>query len=843
MPREDVLYPLPTLEKVMSGFDVAELMPFYLDETDEHIAGLNDALLRLEQDPADAKALQEAFRFFHSIKGASVVMGFVPVNRLTHQLESLYDQLRSKKRTLNRVTLDLTFRCLDELRDYHRDLRAKGQSAVDLSESIERVIEHLNATTPQPADEAAAVAPAPLELKDPVMKSEPESAPPIRVAPPPPVQAPASATAQPWLEQSAAIALVVIFQPNLPLADMKARLVLNRLSSKARILSTAPPVEQLDDIETLSKFTVFLTSEADAAELHALADVEGVAEIRLEAIDPSASALRGTQARSDPKTVGAAALVPATATVAPTDINSQGQIELPQASPALAPAGLTANAPDTESAAAKPKSGKSRIAETIRVDSDRLDHLMNLAGELVITKARFVAISFGLEKLFRSSNAHTLTSDTRERLESISRGLEGLADGKNASSDSSAERWSAHVRRLRDNFRSIQDELDVIRVAREQLKLLAEAIHSLGRVSDGLQKGVLDTRMVPIGPLFERFRRVIRDLSHSSGKEVVLQIEGEKTELDKRMIDELSDPLIHMVRNSVDHGLETPDDRERAGKPRPGTVALLASQRGNSVVITVSDDGRGIDCERIRKKIVSKGLASTAEARELSDRDLIAYIWHPGLSTAETITEVSGRGVGMDIVKSRIENLSGTVDVRSLLGQGTTFTIRLPLTLAILSSLLVRIYDEIYAISLDHIDEIVEIRASQIYRVQGRPTIEIRKKMIALVALQDVFRWGGKDHPSARNGARTSAHPDAPVEQAAEKCTVVVVQNGETTMGLVVDELIGMQEVVLKSLEKNFHAIPGLSGASILGDGRVSLILDLDTVIDMVASRPARANE
>ncbi len=410
---------------------------------------------------------------------------------------------------------------------------------------------------------------------------------------------------------------------------------------------------------------------------------------------------------------------------------------------------------------------------------------MNLAGELVITKARFVAIAKGLEELFRGSTAQVETGRIRE--------------------------------------------------AREQVKALSEAIHSLGRVSDGLQKGVLDTRMVPIGPLFERFRRVIRDLSIASGKEVNLQIGGEKTELDKRMIDELSDPLIHMVRNAVDHGLEPPDERERAGKPRAGTVWLQASHRGNSVVITVGDDGRGIDCRRIRQKVVAKGLLSEHEATELSDRDLIAYIWHPGLSTAETITEISGRGVGMDIVKGRIENLSGAVDVRSVFGQGTTFTIRLPLTLAIMSSLLVRIYDEIYAIPLDHIDEIVEIRPGQIYRVQGRPAIEIRKKIVALASLGDVFRWGGRGHPSARNGTPDSGDGRPAADEAHEKRTVVVVQDGETTIGLVVDELIGMQEVVLKSLEKNFRSIPGLSGASILGDGRVSLILDLDAVIDMVA--------
>jgi two-component system chemotaxis sensor kinase CheA len=362
------------------------------------------------------------------------------------------------------------------------------------------------------------------------------------------------------------------------------------------------------------------------------------------------------------------------------------------------------------------------------------------------------------------------------------------------------------------------------------LKTLAEAIHNLGRVTDGLQKGVLDTRMVPIGPLFERFRRVVRDLGHASGKEVALRIGGEKTELDKRMIDELSDPLIHMVRNSVDHGLEPPDVRVADGKPRAGTVNLHAAQRGNSVVITVSDDGRGIDCERIRRKIVSKGLVSQAQAGSMSDRELVPYIWHPGLSTAETITEISGRGVGMDIVKNRIDNLSGGVDVRTTLGQGTVFSIRLPLTLAIMSSLLVRIEEEVYALPLDHIDEIVEISPRQVFPVQGRPTIEIRKKLIALVALGDLFHWGGERGSSASDLVRLA--PD-------DRLRVVIVQDGETTIGLIVDQMIGMQEVVLKSLEKNYRSVSGLSGASILGDGRVSLILDVDAVVDLAAARAA----
>ena len=261
---------------------------------------------------------------------------------------------------------------------------------------------------------------------------------------------------------------------------------------------------------------------------------------------------------------------------------------------------------------------------------------------------------------------------------------------------------------------------------------MAEAIDHLARVSDGIQRG---RPRDPDGP----DRPALRPLppgdprpQQSSDKEVVLRIEGEKTELDKRMIDELGDPLVHLVRNAVDHGLEPPEAREAAGKPRVGTVSLAASHRGNSVVITVSDDGRGIDREKVRRKAVAKGLIGEEESHRLTDRQVVQYIFHPGLSTAETVTDISGRGVGMDIVKSRIEALNGTVDVRSEPGRGTTFTIRLPLTLAIMSVLLARVGEEVYAIPLDHLDEIVEVGPDQVYRVHGRRSIEIRGRIISL---------------------------------------------------------------------------------------------------------------
>jgi two-component system chemotaxis sensor kinase CheA len=749
----------------MSGFDLSQMLPLYLDETDEYIAAMNDALLRLEQSPDDAPALNEVFRYAHSIKGSATLMGFEAVKHLTHHLETIFDQLRSNQRTLDLPVLQLAFRCLDGLRDYHQNLRATGEGGVELTGLTAEVVEHLHGPRPPAAAPAA-------------------------------VDVPAAAEDQAGLTT----VLEVRFEPGLHLADMKARLVLSRLATVATIVRSDPSAERLEEVEDLQGITVWLSGGTDARQFRELADVDGVRSVTFG---------EGAAAREDE------------AETAPPEPVPEPSIPVP-----VETAAVVAETP----APVEEEVRKARIAETIRVDIDRLDGLMNLAGELVINKARFVQVTGGLQELLATSGARSLASDTEDHLDSLDRGLEALAHGKATSSDT--ERCLTQFRALRESFRAIRVELDLIRESRERLKGLSEAINQLSRVTDGIQKGVLNTRMVPIGPLFARFRRVVRDLSVSSGKEVNLHIDGEKTELDKRMIDELGDPLVHMIRNSVDHGLEPPEERERAGKPRAGTVRLAAAHRGNSVVITVADDGRGINAERIRRKAVACRLVSEAEARHLSDRELVNLIWHPGLSTAERITDVSGRGVGMDIVKSRIEGLNGSVDVRTTPGQGTTFLIRLPLTLAIMPSLLVRIYEEVYAIPLDHVDEIVEAPPAIVHRVQGRRTVEIRKKVRGLIELNDVFRWAGGDHPAAGRGA---GREDG-------KLTIVVIQDGETALGLIVDELIGIQEVVLKSLEKNFRTVPGLSGASIQGDGRVSLILDADDIISRAAGGGSAAS-
>jgi two-component system chemotaxis sensor kinase CheA len=397
-------------------------------------------------------------------------------------------------------------------------------------------------------------------------------------------------------------------------------------------------------------------------------------------------------------------------------------------------------------------------------------------------------------------------------------------DGRHLTAELESVR--SQVRRIRNDLEPIRHEVQTLNRARGSVRELFEAIHQLDRVSDGIQKGVMDIRMVPIGPLFARFQRVVRDISRASGKQVRLEIAGEKTELDKRMIDELGDPLVHLVRNSADHGIEPPEQRAAAGKPRQGTVTLEAFHRGNSILIQVRDDGQGLDTDRILRKALDKGLVSEADAGRMTAHQIQQLIWKPGLSTAEKITDISGRGMGMDIVKTKIEELSGSVEISSRQGKGTTITIRLPLTLAILPSLMVEIAGEVFAMPMEAVTEIVSFGRNHVRTVRGRPTATVRGRVVPLVELGELL----------------SFHRES---VAAETCptpqtTLVIVNDMGREIGLAVDRVLGEEDVVIKSIAENYENIRGIAGASILGDGRVALILDVPALIAVLSKRTAQ---
>ena len=398
----------------------------------------------------------------------------------------------------------------------------------------------------------------------------------------------------------------------------------------------------------------------------------------------------------------------------------------------------------------------------MRVDIARLDELMNLAGQLAMGKAGVAQVGTRLKQAL------------------------------------SEQSWA----RVRDGVGE-----------------LFEAMRLLDRVSDGIQHGVMNMRMLPIGPLFGRFHRVIRDLTRANGKDIHLAVSGESTELDKRMIDELGDPMIHLIRNAADHGIESADDRAKAGKPRQGTISLSAFHRGSSIMIRVSDDGRGLNADRIRAKAVEKGLLSADEAQRKTPQQIYQLIWLPGLSTAEKVTEVSGRGVGMDIVRSKIDELNGAVEVESEPGRGTTFTIKLPLTLAVLPCLMVDIDGEVFAIPLESVIEVVHVGRNEISTVQGHPMAALRQRVVSILELGKALNW----HQGRR-------HTDT---LGAGSTTMVIIGEDNRQLGLAVGDVLGEEDVVIKSIADNYRNVCGIAGASILGDGRVSLILDPPTLIEM----------
>jgi two-component system chemotaxis sensor kinase CheA len=430
--------------------------------------------------------------------------------------------------------------------------------------------------------------------------------------------------------------------------------------------------------------------------------------------------------------------------------------------------------PEAQKAADKPRAEKRSSAhQTIRVDIERLDLLLNLVGELVINRTRISDIANTLERALTDKNG-------------------------------GAAHLNGHAKALAP-------------LAKE----LADSSALLARTTNEIQESIMKVRMVPIGQVFDRFPRMVRDVAKARGKEVQLSISGAETDLDKTIVDEVGEPLMHLLRNCVDHGIESPEERERRGKPRHGTISLNAYHEGNQIIIEVTDDGNGIDLERVRARGIKQGLIGSDD--RLSDREIIELIFTPGFSTADVISDVSGRGVGMDVVKKNISRLKGVFDVNTVPGSGTTFTIKLPLTLAIIQALLVRVADELYAIPLDSVIESQRIEMEDVRTVHGNEVITLRGQVVPLVRIADFFELGGERDP--------------------EKVMIVIVGLQGRQVGLVVDSFQGEQEIVIKPLSDVVGRIPGISGATILGNGSISLIIDVHSLVTeaYASGRVARA--
>jgi two-component system, chemotaxis family, sensor kinase CheA len=425
--------------------------------------------------------------------------------------------------------------------------------------------------------------------------------------------------------------------------------------------------------------------------------------------------------------------------------------EAPKAEPAKPAAAAAGASPNAEQK-------RSSIHQTIRVDIERLDSLLNLVGELVINRTRISDIANTLERLM-SDKVNTV----------------GASSG----------------------------------IVAPLAKDLADSAALLARTTNEIQESIMKVRMVPIGQVFDRFPRLVRDVAKARGKEVQLVISGAETDLDKTIVDEVGEPLMHLLRNNVDHGIEPPDEREKLGKPRVGTISLNAYHEGNQIIIEVSDDGGGINLEKVRARGIKQGLISADD--RLTDREIIELIFTPGFSTADVVSDVSGRGVGMDVVKRNISRLKGVFDVDTEPGQGTRFTIKLPLTLAIIQALLVRVGEELYAIPLDSVIESQRVEMPDVRTVHGNEVITLRGQVVPLVRIAEFFELGGRRDP--------------------DKVMIVIVGLQGRQVGLVVDQFEGEQEIVIKPLSDVVGRIAGISGATILGNGSISLIIDVHSLV------------
>lgn len=679
--------------------DTNQYMDMFLDESHEHLQSLNDGLLSLEDNMEDISVVNEIFRNAHTLKGMSATMGFNKIAELTHEMEDVLDLIRKEQLKLNEDIIDTLFKCVDSLGQMIDSVgNGEAEDVVDVSDLVKKLssISKPDQAASQAAAPAAPAAAAPAENKISIELTDVDK----------------DVIKQARETGMQAIHVRVTLTETCLLKSARSYMVMNALDELGDVIKSVPSAEDLEQEKFDHSFDVIIiTAAEEKAVQDAVNSISEIAKVETNVIDLTAEekAAATAPAASAPK---AAAPAPAAKKAAP--------------------------APAKKAAAAPAK--KVHHSQSVRVDIEKLDTLMNLMGELVINKVRLEQIG--------------------------------------------------QTHRLAD---------------------LTETLEQMDRVTTDLQNIVMKVRMVPVSSVFNRFPRMVRDIAKELNKEINLTIEGEETELDRTVIDEIGDPIMHLLRNSCDHGVEEPDVRESKGKPRAGEVGLIARHEGNNVVIMVTDDGAGIDAAKIRAKAVEKGMISQEEADKMDDADAVRLIFLPGFSTADHISDISGRGVGMDVVRSKIEALSGHVDVETKIDEGSVFKIKLPLTLAIIQAMLVKVQEEMYAIPLGSIDSTINIQESEIKTVQNKEVIVLRGEIIPIIRMEKMLQ--------------------VPHVKDSDETFVVVVHTGDAKAGIVVDNLIGQQEIVIKTLGSLFTGLKMFSGATVLGDGRVALILDVATMM------------
>jgi two-component system chemotaxis sensor kinase CheA len=763
-----------------------ELLKDFFSEAQMQVDLLEQNILVLENEGSNKDAVDEIFRAAHTLKGGSATVEMMELSHFTHLVEDALDAIRSDQLAINGDVVDTLLSAIDVIKAM-LEQRMNGSVYQKNTSQIEG---RLSALLPGGPDrKKGAAKPAASKPAVPPPQSAPSSA---------PVSGFAASTALSEydlleLKQSAPSGVPVYrisvhFDENSLMNTVGGIQVYAALKGLGTILKTSPDFEKLYEDVFYPTVDYYMATKKTPDELMGfvvIPDVSLSAEIRN--IDAFADAGKKAvpQALASTETVVSSA--PAEDLAAPVAVEEHK----------VSAAGAK------ESADAK-KAGK-EAGSILRVDSKRIDDLLNLVSETVITKATFNQINNQFNDLL--ADLHGIESVYREKIKSLFDSLpdylESMQEGKT----------------VKDIRKEIGDEYGDIFSLFDSFEMSLKAnagkfrstSQNLGRITGELQEGVMRIRMVPISQIFSRFPRLVRDLSKALNKKINLVIEGEETELDKSVIEDLLDPIMHSVRNSIDHGIESVEARRAAGKPEEGMVLLKATNEGNMILIEISDDGNGIDVDAVKAKAVERGLISPNKI--LSDVEAFNFIFEPGFSTAKTVTAISGRGVGLDVVRRQIEKLNGNVTVSSERGKGTKFIIKLPLTLAIIQGLLVRVGTEIYSIPITSVIESLRIKPEDIRLIDNYEVFNIRNDVLSLLRLNRLF------------GIKT--------EESQEYNFIVIVGTAEKKMGFMVDSLIGEEDVVIKPLRDQFTNSPGIAGASILGDGSVSLIIDVSQLLEL----------
>lgn len=686
-----------------SIYESSEMIGAFLDEVEEQLQFLEEGILELEQKEEKPELIQKIFRVAHTLKGSSSAMGYDKMKNLTHEMENVFDKIRNNLLKIDNTIINVLFKCLDCLRMLKDDyLENKNDTKIETSELLEELREILDCKSNCVCKENQ-------EKKTEAEKSDSYSLTDSEIFV---LQdSDRSLLKSAVLEGKSSLVCQVKIPKDSLMKATRACLIFNSLNEIGQVIASSPNIFELPDDCEVTLINYLIVTEMSSKELKSRAEYElmDVEEVKVSEYMPA-------NVKEEKK--------------AKQNLGEEKQV--------------------------KCKKGNSdkRCSQTVRVDTEKLEHMMNLGGEMVIEQTRIAQVGNILHGRY--------TKDT-----------------------------------------TVDDLMGIS--------------NHISRVVSELQETVMKARMLPLQQLFNRFPRLVRDLSNSLNKDVDLILEGGDTEMDRTIIEDITDPLIHLVRNSLDHGIESTEIRKAKGKPEKGILKIKAFHQENHVIITVEDDGAGMDLEKIKRSAIEKNVITEQAAENLSQSEIVNLIFENGLSTAENVSDISGRGVGMDIVRNHIDKLNGIIDVETKEGEGTKFTIKLPLTLAILTGLLVKIHDETYALPMSNILEIVRKPVSEIESVNKQSIVVIRDRVLPLIWLHDYF--------------------GLPRKKNKKNVFIVVLGTAEKRFGIVVDKLVGNQEIVIKPLGSYIGKVEGISGATILGDGSVACIFDVVGLSKMINNK------